>query len=399
MRLPRLGSALLALPLALGGTLGAPLPAHAAEGWGSEPVISSAAHRQLCADFLFVGVRGSGEPSGFGETVTDARNGLKKQWKRDGRVRQVWLDYPAVAPQTLADVPFESLMFDEPMPSTEYFDSAETGADRLVEVLQDSVKRCPRERVILAGFSQGAQVITSALATVRPGDQLLAAILLGNPSHYPSQSVREIDGTAPLEAIGMGAYFHVTRQVGAGEGNRQKAVEQMLQSTFDMHEGKTDKEHLRAAMKQAGAEIPPEAYPMTYSVCLAGDMVCDSSKPMAEILVSATNLEREMNRTRPIHLSYKEQNTAGTIEAVAKVINTTTLPEAPRKQHLPVRTTEYLPSRPDWVMTASVALGALVVGFLGGLWRGRALGRRSAMAAVRRRLEASSPETAEDGDD
>ena len=375
----RLPIAALALSLASWGVV-AP-PAHAADGWSSAPVISSAASRQNCADFLFVGVRGSGEPDGFGATITGVRDGLKKQWKRDGTVRQVWLDYPAVAPQTLEKVPMESLLFDQPMPSTGYFDSAISGGEKLTTIIRDAQERCPRERVVLAGFSQGAQVITRALAETRPGDRLLAAILLGNPSHYPGQNVRELDGSADDTAIGMGAFLTVTRVTAAAKSTRQDAVEAVLQQTFDVTEGKADRTRLREAMTRSGDQIPPEAYPITYSVCLAGDMVCDSAEPMSNILVAATTMQDEMNRTRPIHLNYKSGNIKHTLDAVGAAINAAKPIEDPKPAAGPARVRiERLPGRPNWKLTAEVGLGAAVTGFIAGLLVGRAnrrVGRRS----------------------
>lgn len=379
MRLP---TAALALSLACWGLVAT--PAHAAEGWGSDPVISSAASRQTCADFLFVGVRGSGEPNGFGDTITGVRDGLKKRWQREGTVRQVWLDYPAVAPQTLETVPMESLLFEQPMPSTEYFDSARKGAEKLTAVIRDAQKRCPRERIILAGFSQGAQVITRALAVTRPGDRLLAAILLGSPSHYPGQNVRELDGTASDEAIGLGAFLTLARETAADKPNRQQAVEAILQQTFDVSEGQVNRTEARAAMTRTGAEIPPEAYPITYSVCLAGDMVCDSADPMSNILVGASSLQDEMNRTRPVHLNYKGSSITHTVEAVGASMNAAKPIVLPSTAPGRVRI-ERLPGRPNWQLTAQVGLGAAVAGFVVGLLVGRA--NRGALPRSRRRRE------------
>lgn len=359
----------------------APVPARAA-GWGT-PVVSSASGRQVCADFLFIGVRGSGEPAGFGPTVTGIRDALKKRWKRDGTVRQVYLDYPAVAPQTLGEMPFENLLFDQPL-KAKYFDSAGEGATALISVMDDSLRRCPREKVIVAGFSQGAQVITSALAATKPGSRLIAALLLGNPSHYPQQNVRELNGTASTNAIGLGAALTLLRKTGAEHSSRQLAVEAMIQHTFDITEGKANPVETAAAMKAAGAEISPEHYPRTYSVCLAGDLVCDAGEPLGRMLVGSTQLTDEMNRTRPIHLNYNETTLKQTLDAMyatAAAVDITT--PAPGSTESP-RT---LPGRPTWFAAGGIGLAALVVGFVGGLVRGRALGRASILTALERRRQ------------
>ena len=391
-RASRLGRVLLATALAVTGAMVAAPTASAAGSWADEPVKSDRAAAQPCADFFFVGIRGSGEPDGYGDTVRGVRDGLAQRWDREGTVRQVWLDYPAVAPQSLGDTIFEDLLFAQPMPSTEYFDSAEVGGTRLAAVVNDSLRRCPAERIVLSGFSQGAQVITRAMVLTNPGDRLVAAVLLGNPSHYPGQNVREVSGSATAEAIGMGSYLYLMRMVGKEAPNRQTAVETMLQMTFDMHQGKVDSPQIMSAMKEVGAEIPPASYAATYSVCQAGDMVCDAGQPMAEMLVGSTTMADEINRTRPIHLGYSGAAIAATLDSIDATIDAVDLSLTPTPA--PVQTVPapvvFFPStwvRPTWFMAASIGGGALLVGFVLGLLRGRAIGRASASRAFRERLE------------
>lgn len=381
---------LVAFVLVLAGAVGAATPASAADGWSDQPVRSSQAGGQPCADFLFVGARGSGEPDGYGRTITGVRDGLAKRWDRPGTVRQVWLDYPAVAPQTLGQVNVEDLLFAQPMPSTEYFDSADVGGTRLAAIMNDSLRRCPNERLILAGFSQGAQVITRAMALTNPNDRLVAAILLGNPSHYPGQNVRELSGSATAEAIGLGAYLYLMRRLGTEAPNRQTAVETMLQVTFDMHEGKVDSAAIREAMSAVRAEIPASSYAATYSVCEAGDMVCDASQPMGQLLVGATTMTDEINRTRPIHLGYHGAAIAATLDSVDEAIDQVDLSQTPTPGPVVTEPELSTPSRlerPTWVMAASLAGLTLLGGFVLGLLRGRAIGRAAAARAFRERLE------------
>ena len=385
---------LLAVALALSGGVATARPAQAVGSWDDQPVKSTRASGQPCADFLFVGARGSGEPDGYGETVAGVRDGLAERWDRDGTIRQVWLDYPAVAPQTLGETNFEDLLFAQPMPSTRYFDSADVGGTRLAAVMNDSLRRCPNERLILAGFSQGAQVITRAMALTNPDDRLVAAILLGNPSHYPGQNVRELSGSATAEAIGLGAYLYLMRLVGAEAPNRQTAVETMLQMTFDMHGGKVDSARIREAMQSVTAEIPANSYASTYSVCEAGDMVCDASQPMGQMLVGVTTMTDEINRTRPVHRGYRGAAIAATLDSVDAAIDEVDLSQTPTPG--PVQTTiitQPVPvslsrlERPTWLIVASAAGATLLVGFVVGLLRGRAIGRASAARAFRERLE------------
>ena len=80
--------------------------ASAAPRWTGKPVPSTKASSQPCASLLFVGVRGSGEKAPYGTTVSKARDALAARWKGHGSVREVWLDYPATDPHTLADESF-----------------------------------------------------------------------------------------------------------------------------------------------------------------------------------------------------------------------------------------------------------------------------------------------------
>ena len=105
--------------------------ASASARWTSKPVPSTKASSQPCASLLFVGVRGSGEKAPYGTTVSKARDALATRWKGHGSVREVWLDYPATDPHTLADESFTNLLLDDEFPSTKYFDSATEGADKL----------------------------------------------------------------------------------------------------------------------------------------------------------------------------------------------------------------------------------------------------------------------------
>lgn len=305
------------------GSLAPTPPAVAApEAWNQRAVASSAAAEQPCADFLFIGVRGSGESPGYGPTVTRVRDGLAARWTK-GSVRQVWLEYPAGDPHTLTSVSMASLLLDQPMPATTYFTSAATGATNLAAVLTDSASRCPAERTILAGFSQGAQVITSALGSVPEAPaRLAAAILVGNPSHYPGQSVRELSGSASQNAIGLGAMLHLLREQArrGGQTNRDQAVRNLIQTTLNLYQGTIDTAAIRAAMQAQHSEIPPLAYQATYSVCQAGDLVCDAGQSMAEVMVQSTTLSAEIDRTRPIHGGYTPAVLAPTLVAASQAI-------------------------------------------------------------------------------
>ena len=174
------------------GTSEAEAGASASARWAGKPVPSTKASSQPCASLLFVGVRGSGEKAPYGTTVSKARDALAARWKGHGSVREVWLDYPATDPHTLADESFTNLLLDDEFPSTKYFDSATEGADKLSDLLDSEGRRCPKEWTVLAGYSQGAQAITEALGRTSVPNRLAGALLMGNPDRYPTQHVQSL---------------------------------------------------------------------------------------------------------------------------------------------------------------------------------------------------------------
>lgn len=378
----------------------APVPAQAKPNpaaWKANPVASGQAGQQACADFLFVGVRGSGEPDGYGDTVTGVRDGLAERWTH-GTVRQVWLDYPAADPHTLTQVPMESLLFDDPMPKTEYFGSADTGAVALGAVLADSMKRCPAERTIMAGFSQGAQVITQALTTMPDAvNRLGAAILLGNPFHYPSQSIRELSGSASANAIGLGSLLYLLRHQ-AHEGDatsREQGVKNLLTALIALHEGTLTDAQVRRAVEGTGAEIPPGAYAHTYSACQAGDLVCDAGPAMTDVLLQNSTMDAEFTRTRPIHLGYSPTLLKGTLDQVSSDIAALpplVVPVSPSASPQPPA----LPSNSSGVPTGLWLLGvgalaAIGVGYGVGRWHSASTTRRRNLRSASSAGTASSP--------
>ncbi|WP_203568093.1 cutinase family protein [Aestuariimicrobium ganziense] len=343
-------------------------------GWQEAPTASSKAEEQPCSDYLFIGVRGSGERAPYGPTVTRVRDGLAQEWKQ-GEVRQVWLEYPAGDPHTLSRVPLHQLIFERPMPSTTYFDSAISGGRTLASLLVSEHARCPHERVVMAGFSQGAQVITRALA-LNAGHPLnvVASILVGNPSHYPGQSVRELSGDANAYATGLGAFLYVLREQArvGDQTSRNDAIRNLIKVTIELSEGRMATATVRAAMLREHAEIPPDSYARTYSVCRAGDMVCDAGPAMAQIMVQNSTMADEIDRTRPIHGNYSEAVLAPTLTEVNRFVGG--LPPVPTPTPPPSAPPVPTPA-PDDDTTWWWAAGAVAVVSLGLGWL---LGRRSA---------------------
>lgn len=379
-------------PAFIAPTLGASTIAAAdpgAAGWRAAPVASGSAASQPCASLMFVGVRGSGETAPYGTTVTGIRDGLASRWAGKGTVRQVWLDYPAADPLTLRSTSMSALLLDNPMPSTPYFNSATIGAERLSALLTSQSKRCPKEWVVLAGFSQGAQAITEALARTDTSSRLAGAILAGNPDHHPGQNAQELSGTAPLTAIGLSALLYYLRgrveQVG---GDRDAQVKTLIQTTIDIHNGSYDLAQERAAVTEHHALIPATAYPNSYSICLSGDPVCDAAPAVTRILTMQSTLDSELAQGLPTHREYTPRLLAATLDAVAKRANTVA---AAASQGHPVPHGQQLnptnATRPTWGrQQVLVALGTGLAGLAIGIATG-ALGRARRVWSPHRQKE------------
>ncbi|MDO4412368.1 cutinase family protein [Cutibacterium sp.] len=345
-------------------------------GWDANPVSSEQASHMRCASVMFVGVRGSGETPPYGDTITSIRDALAQKWKGRGTVRQVYLDYPAADPHTLQGASMSSLLFDATMPATQYFDSAALGAKKLTALLNDEKKQCPKEWVILAGFSQGSQAITQALAQTDTPQRLAGAILAGNPDHYPGQNVQELSGDAGQSAIGMAAILYYLRErANATPGaNRDAQMRSIIKATLGLSQESIDQEALEADMIRVGAAIPPEAYPETYSVCMKGDPVCDTAPALTRILTLQSTWQDELNQGRPVHMGYTRTVLEASLDRVAQRANAVAAAEAkgapiPHGQTVTVSTREWGP------LQIGVAIGSGVLGLALGWLLGRA-GRR-----------------------
>ena len=115
-----------------------------------------------CPDVYFVGVRGSGQEVGVGPELSD----LYRQTvdEHGGDIELVALDYPALQ---------------SPLDASAYRESVLAGAAALPEALDALPCDSP---VVVAGFSQGAHVIT--LANV----QADAVVLLASPVFSPTDA-------------------------------------------------------------------------------------------------------------------------------------------------------------------------------------------------------------------
>ena len=139
---------------------------------------ASAARGTDCADVHVITARGSTEAPGEGSTgalVTQIVN------ESDQTVSRAAVDYPATL--------------------TNYADSSAEGVSALTEQLTDQVAECPDQKIVLAGFSQGAHVVLDVLGGGGGGvlgeatppisesiaDHVTAVATFGDPRHVVDQ--------------------------------------------------------------------------------------------------------------------------------------------------------------------------------------------------------------------
>ena len=290
-------------------------------GWSVVPTASSKLTAGNCAQVLFVGVRGSGEPAPYGPTIADFRDALAPR-AGSATVRQAYLDYPASAIDAIDTQTVEQAIFDPTAPRNAYFVSVSAGVTALTGLIASQSQACPDQRLLLVGFSQGSEVIVRTLAAHPQGPRLLAAVLLGDPVHYPGQNEVELDGTAGNRAFGLVTALTYLRSVANPFTNPTRAdqVRAVVQAAVDMYQGTVDTTRLDMMMSSDGLSISGTDAPHVYSVCDTGDLVCDAAKPLARILTTASTITAERDRARPIHLGYHGAAVGNTVTAVADAL-------------------------------------------------------------------------------
>ena len=154
--------------------------------YGSPPAAS-------CSSLLVVGVRGSGEPGpggnkatksnpwygGFGKTIQDVVNRIAAAVPSAGIQS---LSYPAIP------VNFNPRDFSKY--SLAYLLSVNAGDNGLTSTISDVLSNCHNTRFLLAGYSQGAQVVAESYPLMSQADQsaVVGVVLIGDPYFNGSQA-------------------------------------------------------------------------------------------------------------------------------------------------------------------------------------------------------------------
>lgn len=315
----------LALPAVLSTSTVAGVPmASADEGWGDvQPLASTHAKEQSCAQILFVGTRGSGEQAPYGDTITSLLQEISSRTAKarpDLELAQVFLDYPAPSVRNLNidDVSDMVLPSSSDKTTPAFLDSVQKGGAELERLATAEAIRCPDEKLLVAGYSQGAEVVTRGLSSGNLTHNLLAALLLANPLHYDGQNVNELDGTAGNRSFGLSTGLYYLRNNTASFANRSKSeqITELLKSLFTLSTGAVDNHKLTEAMEAQQVAIPGEDAPISYSVCTKDDLVCDAASALDRIATFQESVQHEVDEGGAIHGSYTPDKYPQTLAAI-----------------------------------------------------------------------------------
>ncbi|MGB7962249.1 MAG: cutinase family protein [Propionicimonas sp.] len=197
-------------------------------------------YAEACQDVLFVGARGSGngfdEYYGLGEKV----HGLMRAYaaRLDGRrLGYFAIPYPAQ--------PVKALVY--PSTRKQYFEGIDTGVEQTLTALKVRQSRCPNERSVLVGYSQGAMVMHRVmwqLAARADGFAKIDGIIaIADGDRVPGQGGWRY-GTSPTTSIDKGVSFLVSNLAGIVHKPQWRVTPASVRSRF-------------------------------LSICDSGDLVCD----------------------------------------------------------------------------------------------------------------------------
>jgi hypothetical protein len=170
---------------------------------------SSPATAVKCAAVLFVGARGTGEagpgsptwvptpsdPYGLGAPVEALRKALLTDIAGRRTVQTVSVNYNTNDVGTLLTDPVS------------YFADLQSGVDWTTSYLTQWALTCPKQQIVLVGYSQGAMVMHRVmhLLGTKMMSRVTAAVLIADGDQVPGDNVTRY-GSASLAAIGAGQY-------------------------------------------------------------------------------------------------------------------------------------------------------------------------------------------------
>ncbi|KAJ9489604.1 hypothetical protein VN97_g3669 [Penicillium thymicola] len=133
-----------------------------------------------CKEYTFIFARGTGEMGNMGTVIGPP---LAKQLNSltGDKVTVQGVDYPADAAGNTA--------------------MGGTGGPTMAKLVKQALSQCPKTKVLLGGYSQGAMVVHRAASSLT-ADQITAAVLFGDP--LKAQSVGKVPGDKVKEFCHQG---------------------------------------------------------------------------------------------------------------------------------------------------------------------------------------------------
>lgn len=131
-----------------------------------------------CPTIEFVGVRGSGEPPGFGREVDAIRAAVASG---SHGVESFAIAYPAIPVNPFRGLPYLA----------EYRRSVNQGKNALTSFLNAFHTRCSTTSLVLVGYSQGAQIVGDIYQSIKKviQNKIAAVAMLADPRFNPKQPV------------------------------------------------------------------------------------------------------------------------------------------------------------------------------------------------------------------
>lgn len=235
-----------------------------------------------CADYLFIGVRGSGEDTrgeGLGPTVSRVAGQFAVQAEAEApgtTVRTLGIDYAAYRiPMTEGSN--ESV--------SQFVEGAWQGIVGLLYTIRVEQARCAAsgERIVLAGYSQGSWLIHSALNWAVANDGLDFSTIVGvglvsDPQR--SSDAAEVNlGSAPADSYGIGKLTLVASPL-------QHVADWVSTQVFAEISAFAAVSPLPSSFLDVG-ELPRSVSGMTITLCNRYDPICGAGDDKSDLAVHA----------------------------------------------------------------------------------------------------------------
>ncbi len=224
MKVAMAAAASVLVGLTVSGTASAAQQGHnPAAGAGNVPAARQSADSQQasanaeavnCPPLKFFGVRGSGEKksdwSGYGHTIWDVRNTALAQVPGATAEEVNYPAIPVVYPSAKHLLSFLNYI------NTQYHTSEITGIKNLTKAVNAFISECPTSYVVMAGYSQGAQVVGDTFLSHMTAAQQarVAGIAMLGDADFNGHSPVDIGSYSP-GLSGVWAFDHSKRHVAA----------------------------------------------------------------------------------------------------------------------------------------------------------------------------------------